>query len=65
MNNIIKSVVKKFVRSEEGASGIEYALVAAMVALVLVAVVPDISAAVKGIFGKVEAALTTANTSNP
>lgn len=61
MSNIIKSVVKKFVRSEEGASGIEYALVAAMVAIALVTIVPDIRGAVVGIFTKISAALTAAN----
>lgn len=64
MSNVIKAAIKRFVRNEEGASGIEYALVAAMVALVLVALIPDISGAVKGIFDKIETALTTANTAN-
>lgn len=61
MSNIIKSVVKKFVRSEEGASGIEYALVAAMVAIALVTIVPSIRGAVEGIFGKIVAVLQAAN----
>jgi len=61
MSNIIKSVVKKFVRSEEGASGIEYALVAAMVAIALVTIVPDIRGAVEGIFTKIVGVLTAAN----
>lgn len=57
MSNIIKSVVKKFVRSEEGASGIEYALVAAMVALALVTIVPDVNKAVTKIFGDIRTTL--------
>ncbi|MGR9107278.1 MAG: Flp family type IVb pilin [Gammaproteobacteria bacterium] len=47
-----------FLRDEEGASGIEYALIATMVAVALVAFVPTISAQIKAIFGQIEGALT-------
>ena len=46
----IKSAVGKFMRDEEGASGIEYALIVAMVAVVIVAFVTPIGDAVKGMF---------------
>ncbi len=54
----IKSALVNFMRDEEGASAIEYALVAAMVAVALVAFVPTIRTAVTSIFTKIEAALT-------
>jgi pilus assembly protein Flp/PilA len=48
----------EFLRDEEGASAIEYALLAAMVAIALVAFVPTINAAVTAIFQDIEDALT-------
>ena len=54
---IIKSI-RKFCKRTDGASGIEYALVAAMVAVALVAFVPTISDGVTGIFEKIEGAIT-------
>lgn len=53
----IKSAIVDFIRDEEGASAIEYALIAAMVAVALVAFVPDIRAAVEGIFQQIQTAL--------
>ncbi len=55
----IKNAVVEFLNDEEGASGIEYALVAAMVAVALVAFVPQINTAVTGIFEGIRDALTT------
>lgn len=52
--------VFQFIRDEEGASAIEYALIAAMVAIALVAFVPDINAAVTSIFNQILTALTPA-----
>lgn len=46
----MKKSISRFLCDEEGASAIEYALVAAMVAVILVAFVPDIQAAVSAIF---------------
>lgn len=54
----IKSAVVDFMRDEEGASAIEYALIAAMVAVALVAFVPTIRGAVEGIFTQIQNALT-------
>jgi pilus assembly protein Flp/PilA len=48
-----------FLRDEEGASGIEYALVATMVALALVAFVEPVRTAITGIFGGISGALST------
>jgi len=47
-----------FLRDEEGASAIEYALIAAMVAIALVAFVDPINAAVTAIFTDIQTALT-------
>ena len=46
----MKSAVVNFLRDEEGASGIEYALIVAMVAVVIVAFVTPVGNAVKGMF---------------
>jgi pilus assembly protein Flp/PilA len=53
----VKKAINVFLKDEEGASGIEYALVAAMVAVALVAFVPDIRAAIEGVFTEIQGAL--------
>ncbi len=58
MKNLIKTVTSKFVRDEEGASAIEYALIAAMVAIVLINFITPINNAVTGIFTRIQQALT-------
>lgn len=60
MSKITKSAFIKFCRDEEGASAIEYALIAAMVAIVLVVFIEPINTAVTGIFTKIQTALTDA-----
>ncbi|AGA34147.1 Flp/Fap pilin component [Thioalkalivibrio nitratireducens DSM 14787] len=47
---MFKQAIIEFFRDDEGASGIEYALVAAMVALAIVAFVPQVRDAVTEIF---------------
>lgn len=54
----IKKKLVAFYRDEEGASAIEYALIAAMVAVALVAFVDPINAAVRAIFNQIQTALT-------
>ncbi|EMR12230.1 hypothetical protein MPL1_11443 [Methylophaga lonarensis MPL] len=54
----IKNGIVNFLRDEEGASGIEYALVAAMVAVALVLFVPGINSAIQDIFQGIQEALT-------
>lgn len=56
----MKTYWNRFIRDEEGASGIEYALVAAMVAIALVAFVEPINDAIKTIFKEIEEALKEA-----
>lgn len=60
----MKKWLSAFIRDEEGASGIEYALVAAMVAIALVAFVTDIRNAITGIFDDILGALTKASESS-
>lgn len=52
--------VKSFIKRTEGASGIEYAMVAAMVAVALIVFIPTISTAIGAIFTKIQTAVTTA-----
>jgi pilus assembly protein Flp/PilA len=54
--------IKKFLKQEDGASAIEYVIIVAMVALVVVGVSPGIGTAVKDTFDKIETALTPATT---
>ena len=57
-----KARFMEFYRDEEGASAIEYALIAAMVAVALVTFVTPIRTAVTGIFTRIQTALTAGNT---
>ena len=56
----MKNWIVDFLKDEEGASALEYALVAAMVAVILVAFIPGINGAVQTIFQKIQDALNTA-----
>ncbi|WIM05767.1 MAG: Flp family type IVb pilin [Candidatus Nitricoxidivorans perseverans] len=57
---MLKSRFVEFLKDEEGASAIEYALLAAMVAVVLVTFITPIRNAVSGIFTAIQNALTGA-----
>lgn len=57
MLNFFKTAFANFISDEEGASAIEYALIAAMVAIALVNFVKPISAAVTTIFTQISNAL--------
>lgn len=48
---------KLFAKRTEGASGIEYAIIAAMVAVVIAGLSPDVQTAVTGIFTKIKTGL--------
>lgn len=54
----IKKAFACFIRDEEGASAIEYALIAAMVAIALVAFVQPINTAITAIFTSIQTALS-------
>lgn len=53
----LKKALYRFVKDEEGASGIEYALVAAMVAVALVTFVAPVREAIVGVFTDIQGAL--------
>ena len=52
---------KKFLKNESGATAIEYVLIAAAMAAVLVAVMPSFSTALSTKFGTVTSSVSTAN----
>jgi pilus assembly protein Flp/PilA len=52
-----------FLRDEDGVSAIEYGLIAALIAVVIIAAVGGIGDQLKVSFEKIAAKLTTANTS--
>lgn len=55
--NKLKKWLSGFLQDEKGASAIEYALMALMVAVALIALVPQITTAVQGIFTQIITAL--------
>lgn len=59
--NIIQSI-KTFLQDEEGASGIEYALIAGVVAVALTASSDTIRTSIKSILGNISTKLGTAAT---
>ncbi len=50
----------KFIRDEQGATAIEYGLIAALVAVAIIAVLIALGGALNNIFSTVNSALTTA-----
>ncbi|WP_416422241.1 Flp family type IVb pilin [Pseudomonas sp. App30] len=49
--------ISKFMRDKEGASGIEYAIIAAMVAVIIIGFSSSIQGGITAIFTKIQAAL--------
>ncbi|WP_077048567.1 Flp family type IVb pilin [Pseudomonas sp. KK4] len=56
-SELVFAYCKKLVRDTEGASGIEYAIVAAMVAVVIAGLSSGIAGDVSTVFGKISKAL--------
>ncbi len=54
----LKQLVLEFLKDEEGASGIEYALVAAMVAIGIISFVTPVREAIVGIFTQIQTELS-------
>ena len=50
-------VVKNFLRDEEGATAVEYGLIAALIAVVILTSVTDIGTRLKGVFDSIKNAL--------
>ena len=55
---ILKAYI--FLKNNDGASGIEYAIIAAMVAVVLAVFIPDISSSITSIFTSIKNELSSA-----
>ena len=54
-------MMKQFVRDEEGVTAIEYGLIAALIAVVIIAAVEVVGTQLDKVFDKIGTALTTAN----
>jgi pilus assembly protein Flp/PilA len=50
--------IKRFIKNEEGASAIEYVVIVAMVALVVIGLMPGVGTQITTIFGRITTALT-------
>jgi len=53
--------VQKFVRDEEGVTAIEYGLIAALIAVVIIAAVTIVGTQLRAVFTTIGTALSTAN----
>lgn len=53
-------LIKQFWREEDGATAIEYGLIAGLIALVIVVAVTSLGTSLGGIFQKISDAVTTA-----
>jgi len=60
MKNLMSNM-KRFVQDEEGVTAIEYGLIAALIAVVIIASVTIVGTQLAITFGKIGTALTTAN----
>ena len=49
--------IKNFMQEEDGVTAIEYGLIAALIAVVIIAAVTNVGAALKGVFNSVSTAL--------
>jgi pilus assembly protein Flp/PilA len=58
----MQSLVKRFLKDESGATAIEYGLIAALIAVVIIGAVTVIGTQLDISFDKISTALTTANT---
>jgi pilus assembly protein Flp/PilA len=56
------NAIQKFIRDEQGVTAIEYGLIAALIAVVIIAAVKLIGTQLDITFDKIGTALTTANT---
>lgn len=59
---VIMNFIKNFIREEDGVTAIEYGLIAALIAVVIIASVTIVGTQLKITFTKIGTALTTANT---
>ena len=57
----VARLIQKFVRDEEGVTAIEYGLIAALIAVVIIAAVTIVGTQLQAVFTTIGNALTTAN----
>ena len=57
-------MLKRFVREEEGATMVEYGLMVALIAVVLIVIVSTLGQSLKNSFARTNTAVTNANTAN-
>lgn len=53
----MRQAIEQFVRDEEGATAIEYGLIAGLIAVVIILAVTNVGARVRGVFDAIAAAL--------
>lgn len=53
--------ITKFIREEDGVTAIEYGLIAALIAVVIIAAVTSVGSQLKVTFSSIAGSLTTAN----
>ncbi|RDK06193.1 Flp family type IVb pilin [Cupriavidus lacunae] len=58
----LTTMLKQFLRDEEGVTAIEYGLIAALIAIVIIASVQIVGTQLNSVFSKIGSALTSANT---
>ena len=56
------NAITRFIRDEEGATALEYGIIAGLISVVIVSVLPGIGTKLQVIFQKISTALTTAGT---
>ncbi|MBY0613466.1 MAG: Flp family type IVb pilin [Beijerinckiaceae bacterium] len=58
----MKNLMKRFAKDESGATAIEYGLIAALIAVVLITVLGSLGSSLNSTFDKINVAVTSANT---
>ena len=53
----MKNLITRFIREEEGQDLVEYALLLALIALVVALAIPTLTAAISGVYNRVSSAL--------
>ena len=57
----MKSLYARFIKDESGATAIEYGLIAALIAVVLITVLTSLGTDIKASFSKIDSAVNAAN----
>jgi len=54
----MKNLIKRFIRNEEGQDLVEYALLLALIALVVALLIPTLTTAIGGVYTRIATALS-------